>query len=301
MSSVPMVVERKMPGSLAIALALVSVYLVWGSTYLAIRIGLEGFPPFLMGSVRMAVAGALMYLVLRWRGEKSPTRAQWKTLAVLSVWMVLLSNGLVTYAENYVSSGLAAIAVASMPLWAALFGVLRGNRPNRGEWTGLAIGFVGVLWLNHGSALSATPRGTIALVVAPVAWAWGSVWSRDQKLPAPFMSAAGQMLCGSAWMFATGLLTGERMHALPSAAAVLAVAYLVTFGSIIGFTAYIWLLQHVRPALATSYAYINPPIAVLLGAVLLHERFGMHEIGAMAVVLAGVVIITRAKARVAKT
>ncbi|HEV2606531.1 MAG TPA: drug/metabolite exporter YedA [Xanthomonadaceae bacterium] len=297
MSSVPMVAERKMPAGLAVALALLSVYVLWGSTYLAIRIGLEGFPPFLMGSVRMSIAGALMYVVLRARGESAPTRAQWKTLAVLSIWMVLLSNGLVTYAEDYVSSGLAAIAVASMPLWAALFGVLRGRHPSRGEWIGLAIGFVGILWLNYGSALSATPQGMIALIVAPIAWAWGSVWSRDQKLPAPFMSAAGQMLCGSVWMLSTGLLGGERMHALPSTTAVLAVAYLVVFGSIIGFTAYIWLLHHVRPALATSYAYINPPIAVLLGALLMHETFGMHEIGAMAVILVGVAIITTAKAR----
>ena len=298
MSSVPMVADRKMSQGLAIALALISVYLIWGSTYLAIRVGLEGFPPFLMGSLRMATAGALMYVVLRRRGESAPTRAQWKTLAVLSIWMVLLSNGLVNFAERQVSSGLAAIAVASMPLWAALFGVLRGQRPSRGEWIGLAIGFVGILWLNAGSALNATPQGMFALIIAPIAWAWGSVWSRDQKLPAPFMSAAGQMLCGSLWMLATGLLGGERMHAMPSTSAWLAVVYLITFGSIIGFTAYIWLLHHVRPALATSYAYINPPIAVLLGAALLHEQFGLHEIGAMAVILIGVLIITRAKARV---
>jgi drug/metabolite transporter (DMT)-like permease len=297
MNSVPMVAERKMPQGVAVAAALVSVYLVWGSTYLAIRIGLQGFPPFLMGSLRMAIAGALMYAVLRRRGESAPTRAQWKTLALLSIWMVLLSNGFVTFAEQQVSSGLAAIAVASMPLWAALFGVLRGQHPSRGEFTGLAIGFVGVVWLDAGSTLSTTPQGMIALIIAPIAWAWGSVWSRGQKLPAPFMSAAGQMLCGSVWMLATGLLSGERMHALPSLSATLAVVYLITFGSIIGFTAYIWLLHHVRPALATSYAYINPPIAVLLGAMLMHETFGMHEIGAMAVILVGVAIITTAKAR----
>ncbi len=297
MSSIPLVAERKLPGAVAIALALVSVYLIWGSTYLAIRVGLEGFPPFLMGAVRMAIAGALMYVVLRRRGEAAPTRAQWKTLTVLSIWMVLLSNGMVTFAEREVSSGLAAVAVASMPLWAALFGVLRGKRPSRGEAIGLAIGFIGIVWLNAGSALSATPRGMIALVIAPIAWAWGSVWSRDQQLPAPFMSAAGQMLCGSLWMLATGVLSGERIQAMPSTTAWLAVVYLITFGSIIGFTAYIWLLHHVRPALATSYAYINPPIAVLLGAWLLHESFGMHEIGAMAVILVGVAIVIRAKAK----
>jgi drug/metabolite transporter (DMT)-like permease len=297
MNAVPMVVERKMPQGVAIALALASVYVLWGSTYLAIRVGLESFPPFLMGALRMFIAGAIMYVVLRRRGKSAPTRAQWKTLAVLSIWMVLLSNGLVNFAEQQVSSGLAAIAVASMPLWAALFGVLRGRHPSRGEWAGLAVGFIGVLWLNAGSALSGTPKGMIALIVAPIAWAWGSVWSRDQKLPAPFMSAAGQMLCGSLWMLATGIVTGERMHELPTWHASFAVVYLVLFGSIIGFTAYIWLLHHVRPALATSYAYINPPIAVLFGVLLAGEQFGMHEIGAMAVILAGVVIITLAKAR----
>lgn len=286
-----------MPQGVAVALALASVYVLWGSTYLAIRVGLQSFPPFLMGALRMFVAGAIMYIVLRRRGARAPTRAQWKTLAVLSIWMVLLSNGLVNFAEQEVSSGLAAIAVASMPLWAALFGVLHGRHPSRGEWIGLAIGFVGILWLNAGSALSGTPKGMIALIVAPIAWAWGSVWSRDQRLPAPFMSAAGQMLCGSAWMLVTGLATGERIHALPSLQAGFAVVYLVVFGSIIGFTAYIWLLHHVRPALATSYAYVNPPIAVMFGALLLHEQFGMHEIGAMAVILAGVLMITLAKAR----
>ncbi|HEY2347193.1 MAG TPA: drug/metabolite exporter YedA [Xanthomonadaceae bacterium] len=297
MSSVPMDVERRMPQGLAVALALFSLYLIWGSTYLAIRIGLEGFPPFLMGALRMAIAGALMYGVLRGRGEAAPTRAQWKTLAVLGLWMVLLSNGLVTYAELQVSSGLAAVAVASMPLWAALFGLLRGRHPSRGEWVGLAIGFVGILWLNAGGELRATPEGMIALIVAPIAWAWGSVWSRERDLPSPFMSSAAQMLCGALWMLATGLASGERIHAIPSTSAILAVAYLVVFGSIVGFTAYVWLLHHVRPALATSYAYVNPPIAVLLGAAFANERFGMQEIGAMAVILAGVATVIRAKAK----
>jgi drug/metabolite transporter (DMT)-like permease len=290
-------VERRMPQGLAVALALFSLYLIWGSTYLAIRIGLEGFPPFLMGALRMAIAGALMYGVLRGRGEAAPTRAQWKTLAVLGLWMVLLSNGLVTYAELQVSSGLAAVAVASMPLWAALFGLLRGRHPSRGEWVGLAIGFVGILWLNAGGELRATPEGMIALIVAPIAWAWGSVWSRERDLPSPFMSSAAQMLCGALWMLATGLASGERIHAIPSTSAILAVAYLVVFGSIVGFTAYVWLLHHVRPALATSYAYVNPPIAVLLGAAFANERFGMQEIGAMAVILAGVATVIRAKAK----
>lgn len=289
--------EGLQPSRLAIALALGALYVIWGSTYLGIRIALEGFPPFLLGAIRMAAAGGLMYAVLRWRGERAPTRAQWKTLAVLGFWMILLSNGFVNYAEQKVSSGLAAVAVASTPLWVGLFSALRGRHPGRGEWIGLGIGMLGVIWLNFGGELRATPLGMIALAVASLAWAWGSIWSREQDLPSPFMSAAGQMLCGSLWMLATGLLSGERMHALPAATAIGALAYLVVFGSIIGFTAYIWLLHHVRPVLASSYAYVNPPIAVLLGAALANERFGLHEIGAMAVIVAGVAIVIVARGK----
>jgi len=297
MNAIPIDIERHPPSRLSIALALGVLYVIWGSTYLGIRIALQGFPPFLLGAIRMAAAGGLMYAVLRWRGERAPTRAQWKTLAVLGFWMILLSNGFVNFAEQKVSSGLAAVAVASTPLWVGLFSALRGRHPGRGEWVGLGIGMLGVIWLNFGGELRATPLGMIALAVASLAWAWGSIWSRDQDLPSPFMSAAGQMLCGSLWMLATALLTGERMHALPSPAALGALAYLAVFGSIVGFTAYIWLLHHVRPVLASSYAYVNPPIAVLLGAALANERFGIHEIGAMAVIVAGVAIVIVARGK----
>ncbi|TWI14387.1 drug/metabolite exporter YedA [Aerolutibacter ruishenii] len=284
----------------AIAFALASVYVLWGSTYLAIRFALESYPPFLLGAIRMALAGAIMYAVLRARGEARPTGRQWRTLWVLSIWMVLLSNGLVNLAETEVGSGLAAIAVASMPLFAGVFSMLRGRHPSRIEWVGLVVGFLGVLWLNAGSALSSSTLGLVCLIIAPIAWAWGSIWSRDQDLPGPFMSAAGQMLTGSIWMLAAAALTGERFDGMPSGGATAAMLYLVVAGSIFGFTAYIWLLHHVRPALATSYAYVNPPIAVLFGALLAGERFTAHDLGAMAVILVGVVIITLAKARAGK-
>jgi len=284
----------------AIAIALASVYILWGSTYLAIRFALESYPPFLLGAIRMALAGAIMYAVLRARGEARPTGKQWRTLWVLSIWMVLLSNGLVNLAETEVGSGLAAIAVASMPLFAGVFAMLRGRHPSKIEWAGLVVGFLGVLWLNAGSALSSSTLGLVCLTIAPIAWAWGSIWSRDQDLPGPFMSAAGQMLTGSVWMLLAALVTGERFDGMPSGGATAAMLYLVVAGSIFGFTAYIWLLHHVRPALATSYAYVNPPIAVLFGALLAGERFTAHDLGAMAVILAGVVIITLAKARAAK-
>lgn len=289
------------PGPLAVALALASVYVLWGSTYLGIRFALVSYPPFLLGAARMFLAGAIMYAVLRWRGVAPPTRAQWRTLWVLSIFMVLLSNGLVNLAETQVHSGLAAIAVASMPLFAGVFAMMRGRHPSRIEWVGLVVGFAGVVWLNAGGKLSASTLGLVCLIVAPLAWAWGSIWSRDLELPPPFMTASAQMLTGSVWMLAAAGVTGERMHELPTFGATAALLYLVVAGSIFGFTAYIWLLHHVRPALATSYAYVNPPIAVLFGALLAGERFTSHDLGAMAVILVGVVIITLAKARAAKT
>jgi drug/metabolite transporter (DMT)-like permease len=292
--------SRHGASAVAVALALLSVYVLWGSTYLAIRVALPGYPPFLLTAVRMALAGALMYVVLRARGTPPPMRAQWKKLWVLAIFMTVLSNALVNLAEVSVSSGLVAIGVAAMPLWAGAFSALRGHHPSRGEWLGLLVGFAGVVWLNLGSDVGASTAGAIALLVAPVAWAWGSIWSRGQDLPEPFMSAASQMLAGSVMSLAVGLAVGERIHAMPALEPTLGMLYLVIAGSVLGFTAYVWLLHHVRPALATSYAYVNPPIAMLFGAWLMDERFSAHAIGAMLVILAGVAIITRAKARPAR-
>jgi len=210
---------------------------------------------------------------------------------------VVLSNALVNLAETQVGSGLAAIAVASMPLFAGVFAMLRGRHPSPMEWAGLVIGFLGVIWLSVGGELSGSTLGLVCLIIAPLAWAWGSIWSRDQDLPEPFMAAAGQMLVGTVWLVLVALVSGERITTMPSASATAALLYLVVAGSIFGFTAYIWLLHHVRPALATSYAYVNPPLAVLIGALIGGEVFTSHDIGAMAVILAGVVLITLAKAR----
>lgn len=284
---------------LAVGLALASVYILWGSTYLAIRFALHGYPPFLLAAIRMAIAGSIMYAVLRMRGVAAPTKKQWITLAKLSIFMVVLSNALVNKAETQVGSGLAAIAVASMPLFAGVFAMLKGRHPTRMEWSGLIVGFLGVIWLSVGGELSGSKLGLICLIIAPLAWAWGSIWSRDQDLPEPFMAAAGQMLVGTLWLIVVALVAGERITTMPSFESTAALLYLVVAGSIFGFTAYIWLLHHVRPALATSYAYVNPPLAVLIGALIGGESFTTHDLGAMAVILAGVVLITLAKARAA--
>ena len=280
-----------------IALALFAVYVLWGSTYYGIVVALRAYPPFLLTAIRMFIAGALMYGVLRWRGAPAPTRAQWPRIWILAIFMTVLSNALVNLAEVTVSSGVVAIGVAAMPLWAGLFSALRGHHPSRGEWLGLLVGFAGVVWLNLGSEVRLSWIGAAALLVAPVAWAFGSIWSRGKDLPEPFMSSATQMLCGSAMALVVGLALGERMHGIPPLVPTLGMLYLVVAGSILGFTAYVWLLHHVRPALATSYAYVNPPLAMAFGALLGGERFDQHAIGAMVVILAGVVIITQSKAR----
>lgn len=288
--------EADAPRPLYVALALAAVYLIWGSTYLGIRFALEGgFTPFLLGGIRFLIAGGLMFAFLGLRREAAPTRAQWANLLLMGTLLLAFGNGMVNFAEQTVSSGLAAVAVASAPIWMGLFAMARGTHPTHAEWLGIAIGFVGVVWLNAGGAMSGSMKGLGALLVASIAWSFGSIWSRGRDLPSPFMAAAGQMLCGGVVMVAIAMLTGERMS-MPTDKGLAAFAYLVVFGSIVGFSAYIWLLHHVRPTLASSYAYINPAIAVVLGAWLAGERASVAELGAMAVILAGVVVITLGKA-----
>ena len=288
--------------STQIATALIALYIIWGSTYLAIRFALEGgFPPFLLGGVRFIIAGSLMYAFLRWRGVPAPSRGQWRNMAMMGALLLLMGNGLVNVGEQTVSSGMTAVIVSSSALWMGVFAALRGHRPSPLEWLGLSIGFLGVLWLSAGGSLAGTPMGLAALLLASVAWSYGSIWSKGRDLPSPFMTSAGQMLCGGVAMCVVGTLVGERFHQLPSAHAIGAFWYLVVMGSLVGFSAYIWLLHHVRPALASSYAYVNPAIAVVLGALLAHERFGGRELAAMGVILLGVVVITLAKTRAPKT
>lgn len=288
-----------MPASaLAIAGAMAIVYVIWGSTYLGIRFALQGgYPPLLMAGGRFVLAGTLMLIALRMRGVALPTQRQWRHCAFIGVLLLGGGNGLVCIAEQSVSSGLAAVAVGSAPLWIGLFSTLRGQRSGVIEWIGLAIGFIGVVWLNAGGSLAATPKGLIALLIAPIAWSFGSVWSKGRDLPSPFMGAAAQMLCGGVAMLIVGTALGERFDGMPTTKATLAVAYLTGFGSIVAFSAYIWLLHHVRATLAGSYAYVNPVIAVVLGAWLAAERFTAHDLGAMAVIVCGVLAITLSKNR----
>lgn len=284
------------PG-LLVPLALFAVYVIWGSTYFAIRIALDSWQPFLLGAVRFAIAGGALYLWLRLRGVAPPTRRQWLNAALTGTLLLGVGNGLVCFAEQSVASGLAAVAVASMPLFAAAFGLIYQEWPSRLEWIGLAVGFAGVILLNLGNGMSGAPVGAIALVIAATAWAFGSVWSRRRDMPPASMNTAAQMLSGGVALTVVSLLVGERPPSHPSAASLLALGYLVVFGSLVAFTAYLYLLKNVRAALATSYAYVNPPVAVLLGALFLGEQVHPGDVVAMAVILSGVAMITLGKLR----
>ena len=302
MSDTPASAAVETPRSLTdprflIPLALLALYVIWGSTYLGIRLALESYPPFLLAGIRFLCAGVVLYGFLRLRGIAPPTPLQWRNAAFTSVFLLGLGNGLVCFAEQQVSSGIAAVAVASMPLFAALFTGMYGEWPNRHESVGLVVGFAGVIVLNLGSSLSGSRLGALALLAAAAAWAFGSAWSRRREMPPGPMNTAAQMVCGSLALLTFALLSGEHLPAHPSLRSTLAIAYLAVFGSIIAFSAYLYVLKRARPALATSYAYVNPPVAVLFGVLLAGEHVGPYDLAGMAIILFGVAVITLAKRR----
>ncbi|AIR88255.1 drug/metabolite exporter YedA [Pseudomonas cremoricolorata] len=272
--------------------AFFALYVVWGSTYLMIRIGVESWPPMLMAGVRFVIAGALLYGFLRWRGAPAPSWPQWRATGAIGFLLLSCGNGGVTLAEHAgVSSGVAALAVATVPLFTLLFGLLFGYRNSRLEWAGILLGLAGIGLLNLGSNLQASPMGAVLILFAAAAWAFGSVWSKRLPLPQGAMAAACEMLWGGAILLLASALSGERMTQAPSAAGWGALIYLILFGSILAFSAYMYLLKHVRPAAATSYAYVNPAVAVLLGIVFAGEQVGVEECLAMAVIIGAVVLI----------
>ena len=275
--------------------ALLAVYLVWGSTYFAIKLALLDYPPFLLTGTRMLIAGAILLPWLAYKKTPLPKRGQWRDLVILATVMTVLCNALVNVAEQTVSSGVVAIGVAAMPLWAGLFAAMRGYHPNKIEWTGLLLGFLGVIWLNVGSELRVSTIGLLCVLAAPLGWAWGSMWSKGRDLPDSLALSAWQMAIGSVISLAIGFSLGERFTHVPGLQATLAMLYLALFGSIVAYSAFVWLVKHVRPALATSYAYVNPPIALLLGVLLLNEPLNSHTLVAMLLILVSIGIVTLGK------
>jgi drug/metabolite transporter (DMT)-like permease len=279
----------------ALILALAAVYFIWGSTYLALRFGLEGFPPLLLNGIRFLLAGVAMYAVLRWRGVPAPTRRQWWNAGRVGA-LLLGAVGLVTVAEDVgVGSAVVAAAVAIIPVWAALTSGLFGSWPRRLEWVGLIVGLGGVLVLTQEGDLQASMVGLALVVVAPVLWAFGSVWGLRLDMPKSLMATAAELVTGGVLLLVVGLLLGERVEVMPSGTSILALLYLAVFGSIVGYTAYVYLLENTRPALATSYAYVNPAVAVVLGVTLGAEVLTGQVFLGLPLVLAGVAIITLAQ------
>jgi drug/metabolite transporter (DMT)-like permease len=285
------------PSRVAIGAALLAVWVVWGSTYLAIKISLETIPPFVMGGARSMVAGTLLLAALRLRGVPSPPLAQWRNAALLGFLMVTLANGAVVWAQGTIPSSLAALGVATTPLWVALATGFLEGWPRPLEWLGLAIGFGGVVLLNGDGALRATPFAAFLLLVAQLSWGAGTILNRRLALPSGPMASATQMLTGGTTLFVIGLAVGERVTALPSATSLAAFAYLVLFGSILAFSAFNFLIRNVSPALATSNAYVNPLVAVLLGVGPGGERLGPATLAAMVVTLVGVALVLLAHER----
>ncbi len=279
------------PSRSGVIIALASVYLAWGSTYLAIKFALEGLPPLFMMGIRFFLFGIGFYLVLWAKGAPHPTARQWLWSTVIGTFLMLGGSAGVAWAEQWVSSGMAALVIATTPLWTVLFAGIWKRWPNAWEWAGLLVGLGGIVVLNFEGDLRASPWGAAALVLAAMSWAFGSAWSQNLPLPKGMMAGAAQMVTGGAVVLVVSLLIGERITAMPSWQSVAAVLYLGVFGSLVGFTSYVYLLGRVRPALATSYAYVNPVIAVLLGIWVLGERITMIGVAAMAIIVAGVALV----------
>jgi len=278
---------------LSMGLALFSLYVIWGSTYLAMRVAMEGFPPFRMASLRFLVAGAVMLAIARLRGGRFPTFRQWRNALAIGTLLLACGNGGVALAEQTVSSGLAALMVAAVPLWMALFAGLWGRWPVAKDWVALAIGFGGIVFLNVRSELRGSLGGVGILMFATAAWAFGSLWSRRMDLPGGIMAAGAEMFAAGCVLIPLSLLRGEHVAAVVPGRAIWALAYLVVFGSLVAYTAYLYLLARVPPTVAASYAYVNPVVALVLGAALGGELLPGALLVSLPLILTAVVLVLR--------
>ena len=278
---------------LTVGLALFALYVIWGSTYLAMRVAMEGFGPFTMAAIRFLVAGAVMLVIGRARGEAFPRRLQWRNALFIGTLLLACGNGGVAIAEQSVSSGLAALMVAAVPLWMALFGGLWGKWPVTKDWVALVIGFGGILLLNLGGELRGSLGGVAVLMFATASWAFGSLWSRRLDLPKGMMAPGAEMFAAGLVLVVFSLVHGEHLPAVVPPRAIAAIAYLVVFGSLVAYTAYLYLLSHVPLPVASSYAYINPLVALALGAALYSEHLPTALLVAVPLILTAVALVLR--------
>jgi drug/metabolite transporter (DMT)-like permease len=291
---------------LLLVAAFAAVYLIWGSTYIAIKYAIQTLPPFLMAGTRFLIAGATLYAIARLSADyEKPSWRQWRTSLIVGVLLLLGGNGGVVWAQHYIPSGLAALLVAVEPLWIVLLNwlYLKAERPNLKVILGLVLGFVGIyLLVGNGVAANGSTSGwtqifgALLVIGAAFSWACGSLYGLKAPSPkSPVLASGMQMLSGGAVLFLLGSFTGEWSHFNPdtvSLTSVSALLYLIVFGSIVAFTAYSWLLKNASPAIVSTYAYVNPVVAVLLGWALANEALSLQMLVGAAIIIGSVALIT---------
>ncbi|MHA3772738.1 EamA family transporter [Verrucomicrobiota bacterium sgz303538] len=294
--------ERSTPPLWLVLAAFAAVYVIWGSTYLGIRLAIDSIPPLMMAGARSLIAGLLLYIVVRLRGAPRPEPVHWRNATIIGAALLLVGNGGVSWAQQTVPSSIAALIIAATPLWINLIDWLRphGRRPHNLVFSGIALGFVGValiVWSkdSHGRSV-VDPLGAMMLLAASLSWAAGSVFARHARLPATMLlSIAMQMISGGALLLVSSVAMGEMKHlhfgAITTQSA-WAFAYLTLLGSLVGYTAYAWLLQVTTAARVSTYAFVNPLIAVLLGRLVLHEPLPKTVLAAGGCILGAVALIT---------
>ncbi len=296
---------RPAPSRAKLIIAFAAVYVLWGSTFLAIRYAVATLPPFLMAGVRHLLAGAVLYPLARLRSNEQPHRGNWLAAAIMGALLLFGGNGGVSWAEQYVPSGVAALLVATVSLWMVIIEWLRpgGARPTGRVILGLVLGFAGLLFLVSPSKLGGRvdPVGAMVLVLASLSWATGSVFSRRLQLPhTPLLGTAMQCLTGGALLVLVGLAAGQgaALHwETVSLRSVLALAYLIVFGSLLGFSAYTWLLGVAPPHRVATYAYVNPIVAMFLGWAFAGEGPTARTLLAATMVVAAVILVITARHR----
>jgi len=286
--------------------AFAAVYIFWGGTYLAIRLAVESIPPFFMAGTRFILAGGSLYVWLRLRGAEKPTFSHWKSATIVGFMLLLVGNGGVSWAEQFVPSGIAALLIAFTPFWFVVFEWRsRGIKPTRTMVGGLILGTGGIILLIDPAKLVGGDQvdllGAFVLLLATVSWAWGSLFSRRAEMPSsPLLATAMEMLSGGILLIILSAVSGDLARldfSIVTTSSVLSLAYLVVFGSLIAFSSYIWLLKAVRPSLVSTYAYVNPVIAVLLGWLIVDEPLGGRILLATAIIVGAVALITTFNAR----
>jgi drug/metabolite transporter (DMT)-like permease len=278
--------------------ALAAVYLIWSSTYLGMKVVLETFGPMTLGAFRFIVAGLILFAIHALRGGRRPTRAEVLAALPVGILLFLAGNGFIAIAQKDVTSGVASIVASTTPLWAALLGPIFGERARLAEWLGVGLGTLGVVVLALNAELGGDPLMITILLLAPVGWALGSILSRRMPQAPGFAGPSLQMLAGGIGMGVAALIAREELPTSVSGETWAIFVYLVVFGSLIGFTAFTWLLKNTRPSLALSYSYVNPVIAVFIGALLAGEA--VHGTTIVATVILGVAIAVVIRAAVAR-